>query len=61
MRSGYGWLEGNAVQPVDAADGGVHILLRVNSLPSANKAALLHVANATAVPTFVEWVEFPGG
>lgn len=61
VRPGYGWLEGNAVQPVDAAVGGVHILLRVNSLPSANKAALLLVANASAAPTFVEWVDFPGG
>jgi hypothetical protein len=58
----YGWLEGNAVEPVNSSDPGVHIMLRVNTLPYANVAALLHVATPTATPTFVRWVDaFPGG
>ena len=60
--SGFGWLEGNAVPPVNASDTGMHIVLRVNSLPVSNKAALLHVTNATSAPTFVAWIDpFPGG
>jgi hypothetical protein len=57
----YGWLEGNAVEPVNASDPGVHIILRVNSLPAANKAALLYVASPTAAPAFVAFVDLPGG
>jgi hypothetical protein len=62
VTSGFGWLETNAVEPVDLTDTGVMLMLRVNSLPAANKAALLHVATPTAAPTFVAWVDpFPGG
>lgn len=57
----YGWLEGNAVEPEDAADAGVYIMLRVNSAPAANKAALLYVAGPTSAPVFRSWVDFPGG
>jgi hypothetical protein len=39
----------------------VCIMLRVNSLPVANKAALLVVKNSTSKPTFAGFVEFPGG
>ena len=61
VSSSFGWLEGNAVEPVDGSDSGVHIVLRVNSLPVANKAALLYVANATSTPAFVDWIDLPGG
>eukprot|EP00048_Salpingoeca_helianthica_P018573 m.242403 g.242403 ORF g.242403 m.242403 type:complete len:518 (-) comp25643_c0_seq1:24-1577(-) len=61
VRSNFGWLEGNAVAPTDASDPGVFIMLRVNSLPTANKAALLYVASPTAPPVFRQFVEFPGG
>eukprot|EP01006_Ploeotia_vitrea_P055933 TRINITY_DN68050_c2_g1_i1.p2 TRINITY_DN68050_c2_g1~~TRINITY_DN68050_c2_g1_i1.p2 ORF type:complete len:194 (-),score=78.74 TRINITY_DN68050_c2_g1_i1:217-798(-) len=37
------------------------MMLRVNSFPTANKAALLSVANATTPPKFVDWVDLPGG
>lgn len=58
----YGWLEGNAVEPPDSKDSGVYIILRVNSQPAANKAALVHVSGPTAAAAFVSWIEFfPGG
>ena len=57
----YGWLEGGVVPPPDGGPG-VSVLLRVNSRPAANKAALLRVAAPDAAPTFVQWVDpFPGG
>ena len=60
--SDFGWLEGNAVQPVDGRGSGVNILLRVNSLPSANKAALVRLASPDAAPVFERFIEyFPGG
>jgi hypothetical protein len=61
--SNFGWLEGNAVEPVGGdSDPGVHIFLRVNSQPAANKGALLYVPAPAAMPTFVGWVDpFPGG
>jgi hypothetical protein len=59
--SSFGWLEGNAVVPVNASDPGMHIMLRVNSLPAANKAALLYAAGPTAPLQLVSFVEFPGG
>jgi hypothetical protein len=62
VSSSFGWLEGNAVQPVAATDDGIFIVLRVNSAPAANKAALVHVAGPSATPTFDSWIEaFPGG
>lgn len=57
----FGWLEGNAVEPEDASDPGVYVLLRVSAGPTAGVAALLYVANATATPQFRSWVDFPGG
>jgi len=59
--SDFGWLEGNAVESIDAEGDGVQIILRVNSLPVANKAALLSLSNQTALPVFVDFIEFPGG
>jgi hypothetical protein len=61
VRSDFGWLEGNAV---DTADGspGINIVLRVNSPPAANKAALVHLSSPSATPAFVRWIDFfPGG
>jgi hypothetical protein len=56
-----GWLEGNAVEPTPDTEGTVaHILLRVNSQPAGNKAALLGLAAPDAPPVFVAWVDFPG-
>lgn len=59
----YGWLEGNAVAPLAGeADAGVLVVLRVNSLPAANKAALVRVDGPAATPAFLGWLEsFPGG
>ena len=59
----YGWLEGGAVEPVGGeGDGGINVLLRVNSHPSANKAALLYLSGPGATPQFVQWIDpFPGG
>lgn len=57
----YGWLEGNAVQPEDAADAGVYVVLRVNAGPTANQAALLRLAAPAAAPVFQRWLAFPGG
>ena len=57
----FGWLEGNAVQPEDAADPGIYIMLRVQAGPTGNKAALLHLAGPTATPAFRQWVDLPGG
>lgn len=57
-----GWLEGNAVAPPSPTDTpGIYIMLRVNSLPAGNKAALLHLPSPTSTPTFLSWLEFPGG
>lgn len=61
IKSGFGWLEGNAIIPVAANDTGINIMLRVNSIPAANKAALLYLSDPTAVPVFVSWIDFPGG
>ena len=59
VASSFGWLEGGAV---DDGEGGVAVLLRVNSLPAANKAALLTLAAPNATPAFAGWVDpFPGG
>jgi len=58
----FGWLEGNAVERDAGGQGGIYVLLRVNSPPAANKAALLELASPTGVPTFKAWVEpFWGG
>lgn len=57
----YGWLEGNAVER-DDGQAGIFIVLRVNSPPAANKAALLELAGAAATPVFIKWIEpFYGG
>lgn len=61
VTAGFGWLEGNAVMPVNASDDGINIILRVNTQPTANKAALLHLAGPGSVPEFVSWINFPGG
>jgi hypothetical protein len=61
VRSSFGWLEGNAVAPLSADDIGVYIIMRVNSLPAANKAALLYLAGPTGQPSFRRFIEFPGG
>lgn len=62
VASAFGWLEGGAVDPGDGGASGVRVLLRVNSLPAANKAALLALAAPGAAPAFVQWVDpFPGG
>ena len=61
LASNFGWLEGNAVAPLNASDSGVNIVLRVNSLPAANKAALLYVPSASSTPVFQAFLEFPGG
>jgi hypothetical protein len=59
VESAFGWLEGGAV---DDGRGGVAVLLRVNSAPAANKAALLSLAAPDAAPAFEGWVDpFPGG
>jgi hypothetical protein len=61
VTSSAGWLEGNAVVLPDGSDG-IGIMLRVNSVPAANKAAFLTLSGPTAVPEFAGWVEnFPGG
>jgi len=57
----FGWLEGNAVQPEDASDAGIYVMLRVQAGPTANKAALLYLASPTDTPVFRQWVQFPGG
>ena len=57
----YGWLEGNAVEPEDGADAGIYVMLRVNAGPTANQAALLHLAAPAAAPAFRGWVALPGG
>jgi hypothetical protein len=58
----FGWLEGGAVELPEGTPGAVGVLRRVNSVPAANKAALLTLANATAAPVFAGWVDpFPGG
>jgi hypothetical protein len=57
----YGWLEGNAVDPGDSGATGIRVMLRVNSLPAANKAALVSLAAPTATPQFMSFVDFPGG
>ena len=60
VKTGFGWLEGNAVEAEGGA--GIYVLLRVNSAPAANKAALLELAGPAAAPTFKAWVEpFWGG
>ena len=57
-----GWLEGGVLPPLHQSEAGIRILLRVNSEPSANKAALLSLASPTAIPAFVGFVDpFPGG
>lgn len=76
VESSFGWLEGNAVVPpntisvVDGGDAGsrsdtgtgIAIVLRVNSIPTANKAAYLFVSSPSAMPVFVRWLDFfPGG
>ena len=59
--SNFGWLEGGAVETPDNSPG-INILLRVNSEPAANKAALVSLATPDGMPTFVKWVDpFPGG
>jgi hypothetical protein len=61
VRSTWGWLEGGAVDD-GGGGGGVAVLLRVNSAPAANKAALLRLAAPNATPVFETWVDpFPGG
>jgi len=57
----FGWLEGGAVELPEGMPGAVGIILRVNSAPAANKAALLTLANASALPIFAGWIDFPGG
>jgi len=60
--STFGWLEGGAVDPGDGGATGIRIVLRVNSLPSANKAALVSLATPGAMPVFEQFIEpFPGG
>eukprot|EP00047_Mylnosiga_fluctuans_P005687 m.242067 g.242067 ORF g.242067 m.242067 type:complete len:439 (+) comp13960_c0_seq1:1-1317(+) len=59
--SNFGWLESNAVAPVAPGDAGINVVLRVNSLPAANKAALLYVPSPTAAPQLVSFIDFPGG
>jgi hypothetical protein len=61
VQSNFGWLEGNAVENENSNDNGIMIMLRVNSLPIANKAALLKVQNETSIPIFIDFIEFPGG
>lgn len=61
VRSTFGWLEGNAVAPPAADDNGIAVLLRVNSLPAANKAALLYLSGPAATPEFRAFIDFPGG
>ena len=59
--SSFGWLEGGAVDPGDGGATGSRVLLRVNSLPAANKAALVSLASPGATPVFEDFIEFPGG
>jgi hypothetical protein len=62
VTSSYGWLEGNAVLPANASQPGIMMVLRVNSIPAANKAALLRLDGPTATPAFLGWIDpFPGG
>jgi hypothetical protein len=61
VQSNFGWLEGNAIENENSNDNGIMIMLRVNSLPIANKAALLKVQNETSIPIFIDFIEFPGG
>jgi len=62
VTSSYGWLEGNAVVPVNDSQPGIMMVMRVNSIPAANKAALLQLDGPTGTPTFVGWIDpFPGG
>jgi hypothetical protein len=56
-----GWLEGNVVQ---APDGTLWNILRVNSRPAVNKAALVRIEDAGRRVTFdpqTGFIEFPGG
>ena len=57
VRGGFGWLEGNAVERGPEGGAGIYVLLRVNSAPAANQAALLELAGPAAAPTFKGWVE----
>lgn len=54
----YGWLEGNAVS---GPSGVMYNVLRVNSVPTANKAALVRVTAFDKPPVFDRWLDFPGG
>ena len=58
--SAFGWLEGGAVEHEHVVPG-IAVMLRVNSLPAANKAALVTLSAPDAVPAFGGWVDFPGG
>jgi len=58
----FGWLEGNAVEREVDGHLGIYVLMRVNSAPAANKAALLELSTPNATPTFKTWVDsFWGG
>jgi hypothetical protein len=60
--SSFGWLEGGVVDPGDGGATGIRVMLRVNSLPAANKAALVSLASPGATPVFEGFVDFfPGG
>ena len=62
VASTFGWLEGGAVDPGDGGASGIRVLLRVNSLPAANKAALVSLAAPGATPVFEQFIDpFPGG
>eukprot|EP01104_Vermistella_antarctica_P014500 TRINITY_DN4564_c0_g1_i1.p1 TRINITY_DN4564_c0_g1~~TRINITY_DN4564_c0_g1_i1.p1 ORF type:complete len:462 (+),score=70.36 TRINITY_DN4564_c0_g1_i1:161-1546(+) len=57
----YGWLEGNAVA---SPNGTLYDMLRVNSYPTANKAALVsYGVNGSQwdTPRFERFIDFPGG
>jgi len=57
---GAGWLEGNIVQ---ASSGEIFNILRVNSAPVADRAAIVRVENEGRQLTFKpdDFIEFPGG
>jgi hypothetical protein len=62
VASTFGWLEGGAVDPGDGGASGIRVVLRVNSLPAANKAALVSLAAPGATPVFEQFIDpFPGG
>lgn len=62
VQPSFGWLEGGVVPPVNASSAGVNVVLRVNSQPAANKAALLTLASPTGALEFTAWIDpFPGG